>query len=238
MGENIISTIGVSKSYGSKEVFKDISLNFERGVITGIVGKNGIGKSTLLNCILGIEPIDSGKILFNGVDIYDSGREKYQDIGIQFQSSNFQNKIKVKELCREFTALYDNPADWNELLTIFDLLKHQNQYVKDLSGGERQRLSTVIAMIGSPSLVLLDEPTAGLDIYFRREFLKYISNLKKEKKISVLLVSHYYEEILLIVDNVVIINDSLDVAMHNLQGIDLEMKGLLLKELYFKDEFF
>ena len=125
-------------------------------------------------------------------------------MGVQFQDSNYQREIKVKELCEETAAIYQAPADWRALLNKFGIGEKEKSAVKDLSGGERQRLFIVLALIPNPEMVFLDELTTGLDAKARREVWSILKHLKQEG-MTILLTSHFMDEVEVLCDEIIIL---------------------------------
>lgn len=127
----------LSKSYSGKKVVSSLSFVVEKGKVLGLLGSNGAGKSTSIECILGTKKMDTGTVNILGVNPVSHRKQLFQRIGVQFQESNYQREIKVNELCEEISALYKNPSDYIELLVKFGISKQNNSLVKDLSGGQR-----------------------------------------------------------------------------------------------------
>ena len=159
---------GLTKKYGEKTVVNHLNLSVKTGTVFGLLGANGAGKSTTIECMLGTKQADSGTVRLLGQDPKKCRRELFQKIGVQFQEGDYHKEIKVCELCEETASLYRNPADWRTLCNQFGIGDKENAAVKSLSGGERQRLFIVLALIGQPQLVFLDELTTGLDAKARR----------------------------------------------------------------------
>ena len=157
--QEIIKVEQLSKSYGNLLAVDNISLSVKRGTVYGLLGANGAGKSTTIECILGTRKADSGTVSVLGYNPRKERRRLFQNVGVQFQESDYQPEIKVSELCEETACLYKSPADWKELCSRFGIGDKVENAVKSLSGGERQRLFIVLALIPNPELVFLDELT-------------------------------------------------------------------------------
>lgn len=184
----------LTKKYGNQTVVDNLSIAVNKGEVFGLLGANGAGKSTTIECILGTKKADVGTVTVFGCDPKKNRKELFQKIGVQFQESDYQPEIKVSELCEETACLYRNPANWKELCNQFGIGDKQNSAVKSLSGGERQRLFIVLALIPNPELVFLDELTTGLDVKARRGVWKILSDLK-DKGLTIFLTSHYMDEV-------------------------------------------
>ena len=167
----------ISKNYGQVQAVKNLSLSVEKGEVFGLLGHNGAGKTTTIECILGIKKTDSGTVSLLGMEPNQNRKELFSRVGVQFQESAYQERIKVHELCGLFTALYANPLSYKELLAEFGLMEKEKAYVSSLSGGQRQKLTVVLALIPDPEILFLDELTTGLDPQARREMWAYIRKL-------------------------------------------------------------
>ena len=194
----------LSKYYGKLLAVDNINLSVERGTVYGLLGANGAGKSTIIECILGTRTADSGTITVLGCNPQRDRRSLFQNVGVQFQECDYQPEIKVSELCEETACLYENPADWKELCTQFEIGDKMSSAVKSLSGGERQRLFIVLALIPNPQLVFLDELTTGLDAKARRGVWKILSDLKS-KGLTIFLTSHFMDEVEALCDEICIL---------------------------------
>lgn len=184
----------LSKAYGNLLAVNKISLSVKRGTVYGLLGANGAGKSTTIECILGTKNADSGTVSVLGCNPQRDRRRLFQNVGVQFQESDYQPEIKVSELCEETACLYEAPADWKNLCEQFGIGDKVDNAVKSLSGGERQRLFIVLALIPNPELVFLDELTTGLDAKARRDVWKILSDLKS-RGMTIFLTSHFMDEV-------------------------------------------
>ena len=153
----------LSKSYGNLLAIDQISLSVKYGTVYGLLGANGAGKSTTIECILGTKKADSGTVSVLGLNPKEDRRRLFQNVGVQFQENNYQPEIKVSELCDETACLYKAPADWKTLCEKFGIGSKIDHAVKNLSGGERQRITIARAMLKKASVVILDEATAYAD---------------------------------------------------------------------------
>ncbi|MCU6755792.1 Daunorubicin/doxorubicin resistance ATP-binding protein DrrA [uncultured Eubacterium sp.] len=195
---------GLTKSYNEKTVVDDLSLSVKSGTVFGLLGANGAGKSTAIECMLGTKQADTGTVRLLGQDPKKHRRALFQRIGVQFQEGDYQKEIKVSELCEETASLYRKPADWKRLCARFGIGDKTNVAVKGLSGGERQRLFIVLALIPRPELVFLDELTTGLDAKARRSVWKTLESLK-EQGLTIFLTSHFMDEVEALCDEICIL---------------------------------
>ena len=194
----------LTKSYNGKTVLDGLELSVKAGTVFGLLGANGAGKSTTIECILGTKQADGGEVSLLGMDPKRQRRELFQRIGVQFQEGDYQQEIKVSELCEETACLYRSPADWKALCVRFGIGDKLKNAVKSLSGGERQRLFIVLALIPKPELVFLDELTTGLDAMARREVWKALGELK-EQGLTIFLTSHFMDEVEALCDEICIL---------------------------------
>lgn len=194
----------LSKSYGNLKVIDNLNLSVKSGTVYGLLGANGAGKSTTIECVLGIKKADTGTVSILEHDPKKDRTHLFQKVGVQFQESSYQAEIKVGELCEETACLYKNPADWQKLCREFGIGDKLKSEVKNLSGGQRQKLFIVLALIPNPELVFLDELTTGLDTKARREVWKMLSKLKDEG-LTIFLTSHFMDEVEVLCDEICIL---------------------------------
>lgn len=133
--ETIIQVRELTKAYGQFPAVDHVSLSVKAGTVFGLLGANGAGKSTTIECILGTKKADSGEVSILALDPHKDRRRLFQKVGVQFQECDYQPEIKVSELCEETACLYKAPADWKKLCTQFGLADKTNTAVKSLSGG-------------------------------------------------------------------------------------------------------
>lgn len=229
--EKVLMVEGLRKSYGDVAAVQDLHLDLYRGEVLGLLGHNGAGKSTSIECILGVRKPDQGIIRILNMDPVADRRQVFQKVGVQFQQTSLQDKIKVEEICRLRHALYQNPADWEELLQIFGLDEKRKQTVSKLSGGEKQRLSVILALMPNPELVFLDELTTGLDSKARREVWKYLAKLKDDG-LTIFLTSHYMDEVEILCDRVCILCQGQTVVMDTVASVINKSPFNNLEEAY------
>lgn len=187
----------VKKKYGRKQVLKQISLAAEEGQCTGIIGANGCGKSTLLRILAGVERADEGSILIDGKIIKDPSRRMAEYVGYIPQESALIPELTVKDnlkLWAGFGDCKENTNNLEKLCEQFKIWEFYKERVKNLSGGMCKRVNIVCALIHKPMLLLMDEPSADLDLVFKEELKGYIQDFVKEGG-SVLLSSHDEGEI-------------------------------------------
>ena len=202
--EEIISVKQLSKSYGRLNAVQGLDLSVIQGSVFGLLGANGAGKSTTIECMLGTRKPDAGTVSILGMDPLLQRKQLFENVGVQFQEANYQDKVTVSELCEVTQSLYKNAADYGELLKQFGIFDKAKSMVKELSGGQRQKLFIVLALIPQPKVVFLDELTTGLDAKARREVWKILSDLK-EKGLTIFLTSHFMDEVEALCDTICIL---------------------------------
>lgn len=204
MDEPSIRIANLSKSFGSRKVVDDLSFDVEKGQVFALLGHNGAGKSTTIDLILGLKTPDAGSARILGMNAGKNRKQVFERVGVQLQHTQYQSSITVEEACIEYASLYPCPGDYHKLLEQFGLAALGRSLVSKLSGGERQKLSVVLALIGNPEIVFLDELTTGLDVVARREVWRTLKQLKKQG-LTIFLTTHYMEEAEALCDRVCII---------------------------------
>ena len=204
MTEPSVSVRNLTKSFTGRRVVDDLSFDVRKGEVFALPGHNGAGKSTTIDLILGLKTPDGGSAKLLGMDAAKNRKQVFERVGVQLQHTQYQPNITVEEACIEYASLYDAPADYPALLEQFGLGTLRKSFVSKLSGGERQKLSVVLALIGIPELVFLDELTTGLDVVARREVWRTLKQLK-ERGLTIFLTTHYMEEAEALCDRVCII---------------------------------
>lgn len=223
--ENSIEINNLSKSFKDVKAVNDLSFKVKKGEFFAFLGVNGAGKSTTISIMCGQLAKDSGSVIINGKNIEDGMNEIRKEIGVVFQSSLLDTPLTVRDNLEMRAALYDITGsefeqrlnELAELLDFKDLLKRT--YGK-LSGGQKRKIDVARALFHHPSILILDEPTTGLDPQTRKIMWKVISDLRQKEGITVFLTTHYMEEVA-DADYVVIL-DSGKIAA---QGTPLELKN-------------
>ena len=208
--ETTIEVKNLCKSYAHVKVVENVNISICRGEVFGLLGANGAGKSTTIECILGTKKQDSGTVSILGMNPQKERRNLFERVGVQFQEANYQDKIKVAELCEVTASLYKTSLDYRNLLKQFGLSDKLKSLVSALSGGQKQRLFIALALISNPEVVFLDELTTGLDAKARRDVWKILSALKA-KEITILITSHYMDEVEALCDKIMILKKGEDI---------------------------
>lgn len=202
--QEVIKIEQLTKYYGRLLAVDNISLSVKNGTVFGLLGANGAGKSTIIECMLGTKKADCGQISILGMNPCTDRKKLFEKVGVQFQETSYQDNITVAELCEVTASLYRKAANPIDLLKGFGIADKQKSLVKDLSGGQKQRLFIVLALIPNPEVVFLDELTTGLDAKARRDVWQILSDLK-EKGLTIFLTSHFMDEVETLCDQICIL---------------------------------
>ena len=227
MSEKILVVDSIKKNYGKSTVLKSASFECEKGKCIGIVGVNGSGKSTLLSIIAGIQKADGGSVLIDGTDISKDSGCIGENVGYVPQSNPLIEDLTVKDNLQLWYC--DGPYNLKEelatgFLKTLEIDKYVNKTVKKLSGGMKKRVSIAIAVHNKPSLLLLDEPSAALDLIAKKAIRDYLKKYISEGG-TVVIVTHDEEELDLC-DEIYVVSDG------KLKKIPVTLRGeQLLKEI-------
>jgi len=200
-----VSIRELSKRYGAIEAVRGLSLQLDRGEVFGLLGPNGAGKTTTLECLAGLREPDQGEISIAGIDLRRQPAAAKQKIGVALQSPSLPGRLTPREALHLFGSFYRHPVAPAVLLRQFDLTAQADRLLETLSGGQRQRLSLALAFVNQPELVVLDEPTAGLDPQARREIREEIARLRAAGH-TVLLSTHELAEAEQLCDRIAILD--------------------------------
>ncbi len=223
--KKIIEIESLEKSFGDIKAVQNISFSVREGELFAFLGVNGAGKSTTISIICQQLKKDSGRVLINGTDISENGEELKKQLGVVFQNSVLDPSLSAYDNLKSRAALYgisgkafeEKVADLAKMLDFETFLR---QTLGKLSGGQRRRIDVARALIHDPKILILDEPTTGLDPQTRSQLWKVISDLRREKNMTVFLTTHYMEEAAE-ADYVVI----LDSGKISAEGTPLELKN-------------
>ena len=231
MNEPAVSVKNLTKSFSGRTVVNALSFDVQKGEVFALLGHNGAGKSTTIDLILGLKSPDRGSAQILGMDAAGHRKQVFSRVGVQLQNTQYQSNITVEEACIEYASLYTDPADYSELLDGFGLGKLRKSFVSKLSGGERQKLSVVLALIGSPEIVFLDELTTGLDVVARREVWRTLKGLKQQG-LTIFLTTHYMEEAEALCDRVCILKSGKKAAQGTIAEVVAASGKKNLEEAY------
>lgn len=202
--EKVIEIKNINKQINKKKILNNISFDIFEGDCVALIGPNGAGKTTLMNCLLGNKFVDSGSIKINNLQPTNNKLKK--SVNVLPQENVVPQKLKVKELIDFVKKLYKDHLSDEE---IDNLLRFDNKlketFASKLSGGQRRLLSFVLSLIGKPSILFLDEPTAGMDTSTRIRFWEIVNTLKNDG-LTIIYSSHYIEEVEHTADRILVLN--------------------------------
>lgn len=202
---------GVEKSYGSHEVLKGLNLSVEEGEIFGLLGPNGVGKTTLFQTVIGLLRADNGKVVIDGEE-HSGGKEIRKKIGYLPSDISFYGSMSARENLEYFAQLAGTDPDFDELLELVGLLDDAHRSPKDFSTGMKKRLGIAQSLIKDPETIIYDEPTTGLDPEGKRKFRKHAEKINREKGKTIIISSHITTEIEPLCDRFGIMKDGVIVA--------------------------
>ena len=221
---------GLKKSFKAKEVLKNLNLSIKEGEIVCLLGNNGAGKTTLINCILRMIQAEAGSILLDGRDIFTYKNEEYfSKVNALLESSvNVYDYLTGWQNIEYFSGLLKLDSENEKIKTyisLFELEEAIHEAVGTYSRGMRQKLALLIALMSSPKLLLLDEPTLGLDIQSKLSVIQILNTIIKTEKIAVLLTSHQMDVVQKLQSRILILKDG---VVHEFDKTDYEDKDLYM----------
>ena len=221
--KKVIEIKNINKQINKKRILNNISFDIFEGDCVALIGPNGAGKTTLMNCLLGNKFIDSGSIKIN--DLQPTNNKLKKLVNVLPQENVVPQKLKVKELIDFVKKLYIDHLSDEEIdnLLRFDN-KQKETFASKLSGGQRRLLSFVLSLIGKPSILFLDEPTAGMDTSTRIRFWEIVNTLKNDG-LTIIYSSHYIEEVEHTADRILVLNKGeliRDTSPHAMRAEEVE----------------
>jgi ABC-2 type transport system ATP-binding protein len=224
MAKIILEVKNLTKKYGDKTAVDGISFEVKKGEIFGILGPNGAGKTTTLEMIETLRTIDNGSATIDGVDVASHPYKIRAMIGVQPQTPAFQDKTKLTELIEIFAAAYGEKVNPKKFLADVNLEEKASSFVEQLSGGQKQRFSIAAALVHSPKVFFMDEPTTGLDPQARRNLWDLVRHVR-DRGISVILTTHYMEEAEILCDRVAIMDNGKIIALDTPRKLVKDLLG-------------
>ncbi|WP_315065899.1 ABC transporter ATP-binding protein [uncultured Clostridium sp.] len=221
----MIEVNNLSLDIEGKKILKDINLKIKEGTIFGIIGPNGVGKSTLLRCLTGIYKSTSGSINYDGREVYDNVEVKGQ-IGYVADENIMQTKFKVKEILKYYKYSYNtfDENKFNKLNEVFQI--PVNKYIFQLSKGMKMRLSIMLALSIKAKYLILDEPTSGLDAILKNKLLKIFLDEVVENNTTIVISSHHLGELERICDDVAILNEGIISYENSIENMKNKIKKI------------
>lgn len=219
-----IAVRDLRKRYGDTRAVDGVSFEVRQGEVFGLLGPNGAGKTSTVEMIEGLRGRDGGEISVCGFDPATQADEVKQRLGVTLQATALPDKIQVREALALFASFYRQSIGVEELLALVALEEKAASRFDQLSGGQQQRLAVALALVNDPAVVLLDEPTTGLDPQARRELHGVIEGLKARGR-TVILTTHYIEEAERLCDRVAIIDHGKIIALDTPQQLIARSSG-------------
>jgi ABC-2 type transport system ATP-binding protein len=219
----IITVSNLRKSYGTNDVLNGLDFQARAGEVIGVIGKNGAGKSTFLEILMTVRNYDQGNVIVFNEDIKSLSTSQLEDIrkqiSVVLQPTQFYKTLKVGELLKLFKAYYKSSIDIEKIIIDFKLEPHRKKYFDKLSGGWKQIVSLAIAFLSQPKLLILDEPTTGLDPHMRNILWSYVNDYNTNTGGTVILTTHNMDEIELYCDKVMLINNGVNEVFDSTESI-------------------
>lgn len=221
MSSTVLSVTDLQVAYGSYLAVKNVSITVKTGEIFGLLGPNGAGKTTSLAVIEGLRKPTAGHITINDIDVLTQTTAAKMQLGVQLQKTSFQPELTIYEIIRLYAGLYGvqlSKSQTDERLQAIGLAGQGKKRFGQFSGGQQQRVSLLVAVIHNPTLVLLDEPTTGLDPQSRRQLWQTVEAIRAEGR-SVVLTTHSMEEAQAVCDRIAIIDHGEIIATDTPAGL-------------------
>ena len=237
---NAIEVEHIVKKYGDFTAVDDVSFSVQEEEIFGLLGPNGAGKSTLIRMMTTLIPITSGKARIAGHDVQKEADPARRAIGVIPQALTSDLDLTVEENMNIYAKLYDVPAKKrkaaiDELLELVDLTKWRSAQTKTLSGGMRRRLEIARGLVHSPRIFFLDEPTTGLDPVSRVAVWEMLTNIKSNRKLTILITTHYMDEADRLCDRIAIVDHGKLVALDSPTALKASVPGSNVIEVQFNN---
>jgi ABC-2 type transport system ATP-binding protein len=203
-----------------------LSLEIKKGEYLALLGPNGAGKTTLVEIVEGLQQPDHGTITINGLNWKSHASKIRKIMGLSLQETRFVDKLTVREIVNLFGSFYGLPRSRSaEIIELVNLKDKERDYTVNLSGGQRQRLALGVSLLNYPQILILDEPTTGLDPNVRREIWDILLQLKHEKNTTMILTTHYMEEAEKLCDRIVIMDHGKIIAQGTLRQLLSHFSG-------------
>lgn len=220
MGNPILEVKNVYKHFKEVKAVDGVSFTVANGEFIALLGPNGAGKTTTVEMIEGIQKPNNGEISIAGMNWHRNENKLHRLISLSLQETRFIDKLRTKETVQLFASFYGLPSKRvDQVIEIVKLVDKRKSFVQNLSGGQRQKLALAIALLNNAPLLLLDEPTTGLDPTARREIWNILMDLKKEQKTSLILTTHYMEEAEYLCDRIIIMDKGQILAQGTLEEL-------------------
>lgn len=201
----VIEILGVSKVYAGVYALKNIDLTIHTGEVVALLGPNGAGKSTLVEAIAGLRRPDQGKVVVLGSCVTSGQRTYLARLGLQLQKTDFFLSLTGRDYLNLFSKLYPRTLSQADLIDQLGLASFIDRQLREVSGGQKQRIALALAMLNDPEIIILDEPTVGLDPIAREEFWTLIRRMHDGGRRTLIFTTHYMDEVAALASRVVFI---------------------------------
>jgi ABC-2 type transport system ATP-binding protein len=222
--QDVITVEGLNKRYGSVAAVDNVTFQVRQGEIFGMVGPNGSGKTTTIECIEGLRQPDEGRIHVLGLDPQHDFYALRERTGVQMQASNLHHRMRVAEALDLFASFYQQKTNWQSLLDELGLADKRRAFYSQLSGGQKQRLFIALALINRPEIVFLDELTTGLDPQARHATWDLVRKIR-DRGATVFLTTHFMDEAERLCDRVAILDKGKIIALDTPESL-IEQLGM------------
>lgn len=231
--EIVLEVKNLNKSFGSKHILKDVSFNIKQGEILGFIGPNGVGKTTTIKLLLGLQSIDSGEVRINGYDVKKEFREAIGNVGAIVESPDLYMYLTGRKNLELIANMYKcvTKERIEEVIKVVGLENRIDDKVSKYSLGMRQRLGIAAAIIHKPNVLILDEPTNGLDPEGIKELRDLLKSLAKKEKMGILISSHNLAELESFVSNVCLIQNGSIISTSTIKDLKHSDKNLYVFKL-------
>lgn len=237
--QKMIQVKGLNKTFGEFKAIKNIQLNIKKGEIFGLLGPNGAGKSTLINIMSSVIKADSGTINLNGIDLSTHTNKSKSIIGIVPQEISLYENFSAYENLKFFGKLYGIEAETlkkriEEILELIGLENRKNDLIKTYSGGMKRRINIAAALLHQPKILLMDEPTVGVDPQSRNQIFEVVEQLNKQG-LTMIYTTHYMEEVERLCNRIAIMDSGEIIAQGTLEELQNQTKSKEKIEIEFKE---
>ena len=221
----MIEVNNICMNIDNKEILRDISFKCENGRILGLIGPNGVGKTTLIKCLTGIYKPQSGSILYNNSQVFDNDKTK-ELIGYVQDESTFFSNYKINDIKKYYKLAYKNfdEIKFNKINNMFNIPLNKKMF--QLSKGIKMLVNIIFAFSINAKYLILDEPTSGLDVIFKKKFLKLLKEEVLKNNVTVVISSHHLNELENICDDILIINNGKVVFNDSINNLNNKVKKI------------
>ncbi len=221
----MIEIKNLTKCYGNFKAVDNVSITVPKGTIHGIIGENGVGKTTIIHCVIGVYKPNGGVVLIDGEDVYDNPKVKAR-IGYVADSNSYFPTYRVKDMVKFYKGIYESFDEdyFKELNTIFEL--PEDRRINQLSKGMQMRLALMLNIAIKPDVLVLDEPTSGLDALAKKQVTDLLIKEVSERECTILISSHHLSELEKLCDDITMLQGGKVKYQSSVEGIKAKVKKL------------